>query len=87
MSYFGVASRRRRDVLQLLSRVLAFGHADLVAVGLVRRPLGDVLTSLVPAPPPPPGDGGPGGGLPPVGSVADNWVEFLMKQTEPDDDF
>lgn len=86
VSYFGVASRRRRDVLQLLSRVLAFGHADLVAVGLVRRPLGDVLTSLVPAPPPS-ADGLPGGGLPPVGSVADNWVEFLMKQTEPDDDF
>lgn len=76
ISYFRVGSVRRRDVLELMSRMLAFSDADNVAVGLKRRALMDRIGSLVQAPEL------DNGTLPPLGTVSDKWIEFLMKETE-----
>ncbi|PXF43304.1 Golgin candidate 4 [Gracilariopsis chorda] len=76
VSYFRVGSVRRRDVLELMSRMLAFSDSDNIAVGLKRRALIDRLGSLVQ---PPELDNA---ALPPIGTVSDKWIEFLMKETE-----
>lgn len=76
ISYFRVGSVRRRDVLELMSRMLAFSEADNVAVGLKRRALMDRIGSLVQAPEL------DSATLPPLGTVSDKWIEFLMKETE-----
>lgn len=76
VSYFRVGSVRRRDVLELMSRMLAFSESDNIAVGLKRRALIDRLGSLVQ---PPELDNA---ALPPIGTVSDKWIEFLMKETE-----
>lgn len=76
VSYFRVGSVRRRDVLELMSRMLAFSEADNTAVGLRRRALMDRIGSLVQ--PPEMDDAS----LPPIGTVSDKWIEFLMKETE-----
>lgn len=80
VSYFRVGSIRRRDVLELMSRMLAFSDADNVAVGLKRRALMDRLGSLVQ--PPELEDAS----LPPLGTVSDKWIEFLMNETEEGED-
>jgi len=76
VSYFRVGSVRRRDVLELMSRMLAFSESDNVAVGLKRRALMDRIGSLVQAPEL------DNASLPPIGTVSDKWIEFLMKETE-----
>lgn len=76
VSYFRVGAIRRRDVLELMSRMLAFSEADNVAVGLKRRALMDRIGSLVQ--PPELDDSS----LPPLGTVSDKWIEFLMHETE-----
>lgn len=76
VSYFRVGSIRRRDVLELMSRMLAFSDGDNVAVGLKRRALMDRIGSLVQ---PPELDNA---SLPPLGTVSDKWIEFLMNETE-----
>lgn len=76
ISYFRVGSVRRRDVLELMSRMLAFTDSDNIAVGLKRRAFMDRLGSLVQ--PPELDDAS----LPPLGTVSDKWIEFLMKETE-----
>eukprot|EP00178_Gracilaria_changii_P001447 TRINITY_DN11_c0_g1_i1.p1 TRINITY_DN11_c0_g1~~TRINITY_DN11_c0_g1_i1.p1 ORF type:complete len:1552 (+),score=399.19 TRINITY_DN11_c0_g1_i1:2293-6948(+) len=76
VSYFRVGSVRRRDVLELMSRMLAFSESDNIAVGLKRRALIDRLGSLVQAPEL------DDASLPPIGTVSDKWIEFLMKETE-----
>lgn len=80
ISYFRVDSVRRRDVLELMSRMLAFSESDSVVVGLKRRALMDRLGSLVQAP------DLDNTSLPPLGTVSDKWIEFLMKETEEDQD-
>lgn len=80
VSYLRVDSVRRRDVLQLMSRMLAFSESDNVAVGLKRRALIDRLGSLVQAPEM--DDATP----PPFGTVSDRWIEFLMKEAEEGED-
>lgn len=80
VSYFRVGSVRRRDVLQLMSRMLAFSDADNQAVGLTRRALMDRIGSFVQAPDV--ADDAAGAALPPIGTVSDKWIEFLMKETE-----
>ena len=80
ISYFRVGSIRRRDVLELMSRMLAFSDADNVAVGLKRRALMDRIGSLVQ---PPELDDAT---LPPLGTVSDKWIEFLMNETEEGDE-
>lgn len=80
VSYFRVDSVRRRDVLQLMSRMLAFSESDNVAVGLKRRALMDRLGSLVQAPEL------DDASLPPLGTVSDKWIEFLMKEAEDGED-
>lgn len=80
VSYFRVDSVRRRDVLQLMSRMLAFSESDDVAVGLKRRALIDRLGSLVQAPEL------DDAALPPLGTVSDKWIEFLMKEAEEGED-
>lgn len=76
VSYFRVGTVRRRDVLELMSRMLAFSESDNVAVGLKRRALMDRIGSLVQAPEMDDAT------LPPLGTVSDKWIEFLMKETE-----
>lgn len=80
VSYLRVDSVRRRDVLQLMSRMLAFSESDNIAVGLRRRALIDRLGSLVQAPEL--DDATP----PPLGTVSDRWIEFLMKEAEQGED-
>lgn len=80
VSYFRVGSVRRRDVLGLMSRMLAFSESDNLAVGLKRRALMDRLGSLVQAP------DLDDASLPPLGTVSDKWIEFLMKETEEGDE-
>lgn len=80
VSYFRVGSLRRRDVLELMSRMLAFSEADNVAVGLKRRALMERIGSLVQ---PPELDDAQ---LPPLGTVSDKWIEFLMNETEEGED-
>ena len=80
VSYFRVGSVRRRDVLELMSRMLAFSESDNIAVGLKRRALMDRLGSLVQAPELDDAT------LPPLGTVSDKWIEFLMKETEEVED-
>jgi chromosome segregation ATPase len=85
VSYFRVDSLRRQDVLDLMSRMLAFSDDDLVAVGIKRRPLMERLGSVVKAPQ------YDGSFPPPVGSVSEKWIEFLINASdehdENDDDF
>lgn len=76
VSYFRVGSVRRRDVLELMSRMLAFSDSDNIAVGLKHRALMDRIGSLVQAP------YVDNASLPPLGTVSDKWIEFLMKETE-----
>ena len=80
ISYFRVGSVRRRDVLELMSRMLAFSDSDNIAVGLKRRALMDRLGSLVQAPELDDAT------LPPLGTVSDKWIEFLMNETEAGED-
>jgi chromosome segregation ATPase len=75
VSYFRVDSLRRRDVLELMSRMLAFSEEDMITVGIKRRALMDRLGSVVQ--PPLLGNGLP----PPVGSVSEKWIEFLMNES------
>jgi len=79
VSYFQVDVNRRRDVLELMARMLDFSDEDRSAVGLKRRRLREVLGLLVQAP-------RAAGEIPPVGNMADKWVEFLIEQTDPHDD-
>ncbi len=76
VNYFRVGLARRRDVLELMSRMLGFSEADLVAVGLKRVAFMDRIGSLVQPP------DLEGNSLPPLGTVSDKWIEFLMKETE-----
>eukprot|EP00177_Eucheuma_denticulatum_P007859 GFKZ01014303.1.p1 GENE.GFKZ01014303.1~~GFKZ01014303.1.p1 ORF type:complete len:1965 (+),score=426.89 GFKZ01014303.1:106-5895(+) len=80
VSYFRVGSVRRRDVLELMSRMLAFSEGDKVAVGLKRRALMERIGSLVQAPEMEDAQ------LAPLGTVSDKWIEFLMKETEEGED-
>lgn len=80
VNYFRVGSARRRDVLELMSRMLAFSDADLVAVGLKRRALMERIGSFVQ---PPDLDGN---SLPPLGTVSEKWIEFLLKETEEEEE-
>lgn len=80
VSYFRVGSLRRRDVLELMSRMLAFSEGDKVAVGLKRRALMERIGSLVQAPEIEDAQ------LAPLGTVSDKWIEFLMKETEEGED-
>ena len=82
VNYFRVGTARRRDVLELMSRILAFSDTDMVTVGLKRVNLSERIGSLLQ---PPDLDGNT---LPPIGNVSDKWIEFLMKESvEEDDDF
>lgn len=84
VSYFRADSLRRRDVLQLMSRMLAFTDQDLVTVGLKRKALMERLGSVVRAPE------YTGSHPPPIGSVSEKWIEFLISasdETELSDDF
>jgi hypothetical protein len=84
VSYFRVDSVRRRDVLELMSRMLAFSEDDLITVGIKRRALMDRLGAAVQAPQ------FDDVVLPPVGTVSDRWIEYLLKETEgqvEEDDF
>jgi chromosome segregation ATPase len=76
VSYFRVDSMRRRDVLELMSRMLAFSEDDCLTVGIKRRALMDRLGSIVQAP------HFDDGTLAPVGTVSDRWIEYLLKETE-----
>lgn len=84
VSYFRADSLRRRDVLQLMSRMLAFSDQDLVIVGLKRKALMERLGSVLRAPE------YTGSHPPPIGSVSEKWIEFLINasdETELSDDF
>lgn len=75
VSYFRVDSLRRQDVLELMSRMLAFSEDDLIAVGIKRRRLMERLGSVVQAPHL--DDGSPV----PIGTVSEKWIEFLIKES------
>lgn len=80
VNYFRVGMARRRDVLELISRMLGFSEDDLVAVGLKRVALTERIGSLLQ---PPELDGN---SLAPLGTVTDKWIEFLMKETEEEEE-
>ncbi len=80
VNYFRVGTARRRDVLELMSRILAFSDSDMVTVGLKRVNLSERIGSLLQ---PPDLDGNT---LPPIGNVSDKWIEFLMKESVEEDD-
>jgi chromosome segregation ATPase len=75
VSYFRVDSLRRRDVLELMSRMLAFSDEDMITVGMKRRALMDRIGSVVQAP------HFDDGLLAPAGSVSEKWIEFLMNES------
>jgi hypothetical protein len=75
VSYFRVDSLRRRDVLELMSRMLAFSDEDMITVGMKRRALMDRIGSVVQAPQ------FDDGLLSPAGSVSEKWIEFLMNES------
>lgn len=80
VNYFRVGTARRRDILELMSRMLGFTDSDQVTVGLKRVAIMDRIGSLVQ---PPDLDGN---SLPPIGTVSDKWIEFLMKETEEEEE-
>eukprot|EP00172_Hildenbrandia_rubra_P000641 Plantae.Rhodophyta-Hildenbrandia_rubra.ctg13471.p1 GENE.Plantae.Rhodophyta-Hildenbrandia_rubra.ctg13471~~Plantae.Rhodophyta-Hildenbrandia_rubra.ctg13471.p1 ORF type:complete len:638 (-),score=186.22 Plantae.Rhodophyta-Hildenbrandia_rubra.ctg13471:689-2602(-) len=80
--FLGENSGRRREVLELMTKMLDFGEEDLVMAGLKRKKFMERLGDMVQTSPRVPGDVTLG----PVGSVSDKWIEFLMKETEPEEE-
>lgn len=74
VSYFRVDSLRKREVLELMSRMLVFSEEDLTTVGLKKIALMDRLGAVVHS---------PRTTTPsiPVQSVSEKWIEFLMNES------